>query len=103
MNVWKGVTLGSGVNVFRGVKVNVAVNVDGGIAATVCVAAASAVCAIKRLMEFGSVVGRETGVGRAGAQARINIRVMNQKKNFLRRVFIDLLVQLSGIYSGYAS
>ena len=76
-------TLGSGVNVFRGVEVTVAVNVDGGIAAMVCVAAAFAVCAIKMLMEFGSVVGRGAGVGRAGAQARISVRVMNQKNNFL--------------------
>src|SRR5215510_9363530 len=94
INVWKGVTLGSGVNVFRGVEVNVAVKVDGGIAATVCVEAASAVCAIKRLMEFGSVVGGETGVGRAGAQARISVRVMNQKDNLVRGVVIDVLGQL---------
>ena len=85
-------TLGSGVNVFRGVAVRVAVNVDGGMAATVCVDAAFAVCAISILMALESVVGRGTGVGRAGTQARISVRVMNQRINFLRCAVIDVLV-----------
>jgi hypothetical protein len=54
-------------------------------------------------MEFGSVVERGTGVGRAGAQAKISVRVINQKDNLVRYVIIDVLVQLSGIYTGYAS
>ena len=68
----------------RGVEVMVAVSVAGGMAATVCVEAALAVCAINWLIEFGSVVARGTGVGRAGAQARISVSVMNQRDNFLR-------------------
>ena len=81
----------------RGVDVMVAVSVAGGIAAIVCVEAASAVCAINKLIELGSVVGGETGVGRDGAQARISASVMNQSNNFLRWVVIDISVQLSGI------
>ena len=95
--------LGSGVNVLRGVEVIVAVSVAGGMAAMVCVAAAFAVCAMNWLIEFGSVVARGSGVGRDGAQARISASVMNQRDNFLRWVVIDGLVQLSGIYFGYAS
>lgn len=83
-------TLGSGVNVFRGVAVEVAVNVDGGIAATVCVDAALAVCAINRLIELGSLVEIGTGVGRAGAHARISERVMNQRNILFRCVVIDI-------------
>lgn len=90
IKVWKGVTLGSGVNVFRGVAVEVAVNVDGGIAATVCVDAALAVCAINRLIELGSLVEIGTGVGRAGAHARISVSVMNQRDNLVRCVVIDI-------------
>ena len=82
-------TLGSGVNVLRGVAVKVGINVNVGTAAAVCIAAASAVCAIIRLIELGSVVWRGTGVGREGAQARISVRVMNQKDNLVRRVVID--------------
>src|SRR5262245_60832718 len=103
IKVWKGVTLGSGVNVLRGVEVKVAVSVAGGMAATVCVDAAFAVCAISRLIALGSVVGRGTGVGRAGTQARISVSVMSQRKYFLRYAVIDVLTQLSGIYSGCAS
>lgn len=84
IKVWNGVTLGSGVNVLRGVEVTVAVSVAGGMAAIVCVAAALAVCAINTWIELGSVVARGTGVGRAGAQARIRVSVMNQRDNFLR-------------------
>ena len=40
---------------------------------------------------MGSVVARGTGVGRAGAQARISVRVMNQKDNLVRGVVIDKL------------
>ena len=90
INVWKGVTLGSGVNVFRGVAVEVAVNVEGGIAATVCVDAALAVCAINRLIELGSLVEIGRGVGRTGAHARISVSVMNQRDNLVRRVVIDI-------------
>jgi hypothetical protein len=42
-------------------------------------------------------------VGRAGTQARISVSAMNQRDNFLRCAVIDVLVQLSGIYSGCAS
>ena len=103
IKVWNGVTLGSGVNVLRGVEVKVAVRVAGGMAATVCVDAALAVCAISRLIELGSVVARGIGVGSDGAQARISVSVMNQRKYFLRYAVIDVMVQLSGIYSGFAS
>ena len=87
----------------RGVEVKVAVSVAGGMAATVCVDAALAVCAISRLIELGSVVAIGTGVGRAGTQARISVSVMSQRKYFLRYVVIDVLVQLSGICSGFAN
>ena len=103
INVWKGVTLGSGVNVLRGVAVKVAVDVDIGIAATVCVDAALAVCAINVWIALGSLVGTGLGVARDGMQARISVKVMNQMDNFVRCGVIDLLVQLSGIYSGSAS
>jgi hypothetical protein len=89
IKVWKGVTLGSGVKVLRGVAVKVGINVNVGTATAVCEAAASAVCAIIRLIELGSVVGRGTGVGREGAQARISVSVMNQRENLVRRVVID--------------
>ena len=75
--VWKGVTVGSGVNVLLGVDVKVAV---GGIAAMVCVDAAPAVCTMNRLIALGSSVG--TGVTMAGAHARVIIRAMNQIKIF---------------------
>ena len=70
--------MGSGVKVFLGVDVKVAV---GGMAAIVCVDAALAVCAMNRLIAFGSSVG--TGVTMTGAHAIINIRVISQINIFL--------------------
>ena len=83
INVWKGVTLGSGVNVLRGVTVKVAVEVDIGIAASVCVDAALAVCAINVWIALGSLVGTRLGAARDGTQARISVKVMNQMDNFV--------------------
>jgi len=77
------VRVGSGVKVFRGVAVNVAVGVDVGMAAMVCTDAASAVCAINRLMLFASRGAIGVGVASEGTHETLNIKMMDQINNLV--------------------
>lgn len=81
--VWIGVMVGSGVYVFRGVAVEVTVGVNVGIAAAVWTEAASAVCAIRTLIAFGSSGGMGVGVARDGTQPRISVRIVDQINSFI--------------------
>ena len=69
------VDVDSGVKVFLGVDVDVPAE---GTAASVCNSAASNVCAMNVLMEFGSSGG--TGVTMDGAHARTSRNAMLQRK-----------------------
>ena len=75
--------MASGVNVLLGVDVIVAV---GGIASNVCMDAASAVCAMNKLIAVGFSVG--TGVTMVGAHAMISTRAMNQINIFFPGIAI---------------
>jgi hypothetical protein len=83
MNITVDVNVGEGVYVLSGVGVGVSVNVDVGSTAAVCEAAAFAVCAMNRLMTFGSAVGN--GVATAGTHAMTSTTATNPIKIFLIR------------------
>ena len=78
-----GVKVGSGVKVLRDVGVMLGVAVAAGMATIVCREAASAVCAIIRLIAFGSSVEIGVGVARDGTQEVINKAMIPQIKTVL--------------------